>query len=484
MSDLPPPPPGDPRYPSGPPTRPPSDGGGWTAPGSPPPGPPAAPASTPEPDGGSPGGGGRRRVGLAVAIVAVLALLAATVMVVTRGDDADTALDDPALDRGATTTAPAPEEVPPSTEAPPAEDPADELSEDELRVLVDDLQAYVAEARGLEFLRPVVVELAADDEFEARLREKFEEDLDQIEQVEVFYRALGLIEPDRSLVDLLRDLYAQGVLGFYDPETDELVVRGTELSPYVRQTIVHELVHALDDQHFELFREQYDERDDEIATGFTALVEGNARRIEQQWLADQPTDVREQAREEEQAFGSGIDVEAFPEILLFEIGAPYELGEIFVDALEAAGGERAVDAAFQDPPTTSEQVLFPPLYVAREQRIEVPPPPADGEIVDQGVVGALFWFGLFTTGDSTVAPQDAFGAIEGWGGDWAVTWEDGDAACVRIDVVGDTEQDTAELEESMSAWADGSGVADVQTVDGRVRLESCVAGAAGGNPQV
>jgi hypothetical protein len=256
------------------------------------------------------------------------------------------------------------------------------------------------------------------------------------------------------------------------------------VTPYVRQTIVHELVHALDDQHFELFREEYDERKDELPSGFTALVEGNARRVEQAWLAEQPSDVRDAARAEERAFADGIDVDAFPEILLFEIGAPYELGEIFVGALEAEGGERAVDAAFADPPTTSEQVLFPPLYVARQPRVEVPPPPADGEVVDDRAVGALFWFGLFTTGDAGVAPQDAFRAVQGWGGDWSVTWEDGDAACVRIDVVGDTEQDTAELEEAMSAWAEGSAAAEVSTVDGRVRLESCVAGAAAANPQV
>ena len=418
----------------------------------------------------------RRRVGLVLAIVAVLALLVASVAFVVQGDD-DGPTDDPA----AAPVAPdGGEDEGITPEAPPVEDP---LSEDELQALVDDLQAYVAQARGLEFLRPVVVELADDEEFEARLLEDFEEDLDEIEDVEVFYRALGLLEPDSRLVDELRAIYSAGVLGFYDAETDELLVRGTSLTPYVRQTIVHELVHALDDQHFELHREEYDERDDEIATGFTALVEGNARRIEQRWLGEQPEDVREQAQAEERAFAEGIDVADFPEILLFMIGAPYELGEVFVGAVVADGGERSVDASFDDPPTTSEQVLFPPLYAAREARVEVPPPPADGELVDEGVVGALFWFGLFTTGDTSVAPQDAFGAIQGWGGDWAVTWTDGDAACVRVDSVGDTAEDTDQLEQAMRTWAEDRA-AEVSVVDGRVRLESCMAGAAGGNPQV
>jgi len=415
---------------------------------------------------------------VAVAVVAVLALLAATVVVVTGGDDDgdDVAVEAPTtettLDPGSSSTAPTTE---------PAEE---ELTEAELRDLVEELQAYVAEARGLEYQQEVVVELAGDDEFEARLLEDFEEDIGEIEDVEVFYRALGLLDPDTSLLDELRAIYSAGVLGFYDPETNELVVRGLSATPYVRKTIVHELVHALDDQHFELHREHYEDEKDEIATGFSAVVEGNARRIEQAWLGEQPADLREQAEAEERAFADGIDVDAFPEILLFQIGAPYELGQIFVDALVSDGDERAVDGALTDPPRTSEQVLFPPLYQQRQARMEVPVPPADGEIVDDGVVGALFWFGLLTTGESEVGPQDAFRAVQGWGGDWAVTWEDGDADCVRADVVGDTDEDTAEIERALTTWAEGSEGAEVSTVDGRVRLESCLAGAAGSNPQV
>src|SRR5690606_24383575 len=119
------------------------------------------------------------------------------------------------------------------------------LSQDELEALVEELQAFVADARGLEFLEPVEVELADGDAFQSRLLEDFEEDADEIAQVEVFYKALGLLDPGADLLEELRAIYSAGVLGFYDPETDELVVRGTALTPYVRKTIVHELVHAL-----------------------------------------------------------------------------------------------------------------------------------------------------------------------------------------------------------------------------------------------
>lgn len=420
---------------------------------------------------------------LVAAVVGALVLIAASVGFVNRDRGADdpisgttvpTAPDDGSGDEDPTS--------PPSTTVPTTE-PADPIPEEEFRALVAELERHVAEARGLEFLRPVTVELQDDAAFEARLLENFEEDVERIEEAEVFYRAMGLLDPETKLVDELRAIYSAGVLGFYDPETDELVVRGRTPTPYVQQTIVHELVHALDDQHFELHREQYDDRKDEIESGFTAVVEGNARRIETEWLNAQPQEFRETAREQEQAFAAGIDVDAFPEILLFEIGAPYELGQVFVHHLVSQGGERAVDAALDDPPTTSEQFLFPPVYERREPRVEVPVPPADGEVVQDGVVGALFLFGLLTTGESTVNQSDAVRAVQGWGGDWAVTWRDGDEACARVDLVGDTQSDTDEIGTALTAWAEDHP-ATVSSVDGRVRVDTCAPGAGSAPPQV
>lgn len=474
MTDLPP-------HPPPPPPPPPS--GGWAAPGSSEPAAPTGPPTAP-PSGGpdrfdpaEPPRGRRRSLALvAGGIVSVLALVTALVAFAGDGGDDSAAPTDP------TTTTTAGESEPSTSTTTEAATPP--VSEEEFLSLVAELQAYVAEARGLEFLSDVVVELDDGAEFEARLLEDFEDDLDEIEDAEVFYRALGLLEPDQSLVDELRAIFSAGVLGFYDTETNELVVRGRTPTPYVQQTIVHELVHALDDQHFELNRPEYDDRKDEISVGLSAVVEGNASRIESQWLGEQPAEFREQVRAEEAAFAAGIDISSFPPILLFQIGAPYQQGEVFVGQLVNRNGERGVDAALTDPPDTSEQFFFIDRYTSREPRVEVPPPPADGELVDDGVVGALFLYGLFTTGESTVNPSDAVRAVDGWGGDWAVTWTDGDLACVRADFVGDTDRDTDEIDATLTQWAESVGSAQVSRVDGRVRLESCGGGAGSANPQV
>ena len=474
--------------PPGPPTGPipPTPPLSSAAAGEPPTGPPpvgarsaapwAAPSGPVEPDADADAARRRPRWQVAVAGLGVLALVAGLLVAFIGGDDEPTAT--PVPERLDEPDAPATTAVPSTTTPPPPATP------EELDAVVAELSTFVSETRGLPFLRPVEVELLADADFEARLLEDFIEDEQEIADVEVFYRALGLLQGEASLLDTLRGIYSTGVLGFYDPETDELVVRGAGLTPYVRQTIVHELVHALDDQHAELHRPEYDYRKDEIATGFTAVVEGNARRVEDAWLGEQPAAFRAEAEAQEQSFAAGIDVEAFPEILLFQIGAPYELGELFVAHLLRGGGERAVDAALASPPDTSEQFLFPQRFDAREPRIEVPVPPADGEVVDDGVVGALFLFGLLTTGGSDVGPGEAFAAVDGWGGDWAVTWRAGDQACVRIDVVGDTPADTDEIRSALTTWADERPTVTVGEADGRVRVESCSPAGGASSPQV
>ena len=45
-----------------------------------------------------------------------------------------------------------------------------------------------------------------------------------------------------------------GTLAFYDPIDERVRVRGTELSVGLEVTLVHELTHALQDQHFDVER--------------------------------------------------------------------------------------------------------------------------------------------------------------------------------------------------------------------------------------
>ena len=344
---------------------------------------------------------------------------------------------------------------------------------DDLESVVAELSAFVEQERGLEFDEPVEVELAEDEEFEQRLLEDFEEeDEADLRDTERIFRALGFLDDGDDLVEQLKGVLSGGVVGFYDPETNELVVRGGSPTPYARSTIVHELTHALDDEHFELFRPDLDEADDETGFAFSALVEGNAVTVEEAYQDTFTDDEQQEYDEEEASIGGGTDFSQFPQVLLALIGAPYEFGPPLIDAITSHGGDEAVDQAFENPPVSSEQVLDPSVYLEGDEPLDVAEPPADGESFDQGTFGQYLLLLLLT--DGGVDQQEAAQAAVGWGGDQYVAWRDGGVTCLRVSFEGDTSGDTAEIEDALDAWADGRDGAEVTTnADDQPTLTSC-----------
>ena len=84
--------------------------------------------------------------------------------------------------------------------------------------------------RRLPLLDEVKTAFLTDDEFQAQVVAGLDEDLDQAEmqQSEQVWQALGLINPDLDLYGAVLQLFGEAVLGYYDPEVDELVMRGVD----------------------------------------------------------------------------------------------------------------------------------------------------------------------------------------------------------------------------------------------------------------
>ncbi len=443
-------------------------------PGSPPPAPPSPAPGSSGPD--------RRKVllgaGVAVAVAVVVALVAALLGPDERVESAGstTTTTTPASSTtgapGDTTTT-----VPDGTTTTTAPDTTTTVPEDgdAIQAMVDELMVFVEEARGLEFLeRPEVVVLEGDA-FSARYRELLEEDFaEQAELIEHFtgiYQALAVLPEGVTIPDAYAAFGDGAVGGFYVTDTGELVVRGGAVTPFVRVVVAHELVHALDDQHFELFRPEYDDRDDEVGFGLQAVTEGNARAIENRYRATLSASERREVQAEELALSTGIDLSVLSYTFLQLQLLPYEAGEQLVGVLLDAEGQAALDAAFEEPPVTSEQVLDPERFLAGEGAEEVAPPPADGAVVEDGLFGVGTLFVLLT---EAVGPGDARDAIDGWAGDWFVSWDDGDSTCVRADFLMDDDQDADELEDALDAWLDGPADGELdRTADDTIRLTVC-----------
>lgn len=334
---------------------------------------------------------------------------------------------------------------------------------------IRELQAFVEVERGLTFSQDVKVTLLSDEEFRNRLvqesREEFEQG--QNRDAEDVLKALRLIGPDVDLAAQAEVLLGEAILGYYDPESDELVVRGQELDPFTRMVLAHELTHALQDQRFNLDRPEYTERKDDIQLGLQALAEGDAGRIDRRFFESLgPEDRRFVEAEEGRFQGAASEV---PDVLLSLLAFPYQFGPSLVDTLLNAGGRERLDEAFRSPPTTTEQIIHPGRFLAGEGAMSVEPPPAEGEVFDDGVVGEL---GLILLLGEALPPRTALTAAEGWGGDYYVAWRHAGGTCLRFDIVMDTVGDRRELVAALRSWANHHGSANIRAGN-TTRVTAC-----------
>jgi hypothetical protein len=237
---------------------------------------------------------------------------------------------------------------------------------------------------------------------------------------------------------------------------------------------VHELTHALQDQHFDL-NEMRDVGDDDSLSAITALIEGDASRVETAWVtrlgtADQRAYERQNAR-----LNAGADFDEIPPVVRILFGAPYQFGPALIEVLRAEGGQAAIDRAFTRPPTTDEHLFDPATYLDddRAAKVDEPEVPRGAEEVDTGTFGPLGWY---VTLSEHIDAHTALRATDGWGGDAYVSYRTrDDELCTRIQYEGDTATDGTEMRSALTQWIDAlpAGTATLRTADDNLLLESC-----------
>ncbi len=324
---------------------------------------------------------------------------------------------------------------------------------DKLQATLPELEAFVEQTRGLQFKRPPKVALVADDQFEKLLQggpDVGPSAEDQQSSLGVL-RALGLIDGDVNL-DAVAQQQVSDVVGFYDDQTKELYVRGVEATPYVKETLVHELTHALDDEHFGLNHPELDDpAKSDAQSAYQALAEGDATYVQNSWHNSRSPEEQDAIDAADSAGGGGAAAESEPDVFTKVFAFPYIVGPRFVSALRDAGGQARLDDAFVHPPTTTEQVMAPDRFLAGEGARPVPAPPAGGKVIDEGSLGQL---GLLLVADAAVTSNEvAARAAAGWGGDSYRAWRDGSRTCIRVNIQMDTPADTTSLVKVLQAWA-------------------------------
>ena len=310
-------------------------------------------------------------------------------------------------------------------------------------------QAEAEAARDLAFKKPLVYKPLKRAELVPFIRNEVHEHFaeGELDNLLLAYEKLGLVESADGLAERLVHAYAREVMALYDQKTHAVHLVEDLPVPAAMQKIaeVHELVHALQDQHFDLAALPLDDiHNGDRASAAMALVEGDAT------LAT----VEYAAAHARLSLGDSLRVLCFaaepgpamPYLFRRTMSFTYFDGLRLAQALHKRGGWAALNKAFGDPPASTEQVLhFRTKYMeARDEPTPVELPdcaPALGEdwkLVAHDVLGELYTQVLFRQhlsfvragkpsrgwdGDRLHFYRSGQGAGEDWALVWATVWD-------------------------------------------------------------
>lgn len=240
----------------------------------------------------------------------------------------------------------------------------------------------VEQIRGLRFTAPIhTIELDRHD-LPAYLRQQFTKTLPySTEEWAEVLRALRLVDEGTSaepVIASLMALYESQVLAYYDPPsktfyTVKQLPDALKDSPMAGAldagVAVHELTHALQDQHFHIGEKDLALRDDADASlAYHAVLEGEATLVMMAYMAGQNGGSLDDLVNNDlltaalsSAASQTLPVNGpkyFVEMLKF----PYIDGLRFVIDAYRRGGWKELDRLYANPPRSTREILHPDEY--------------------------------------------------------------------------------------------------------------------------
>jgi hypothetical protein len=295
-------------------------------------------------------------------------------------------------------------------------------------------QAEAEAVRELKFKKPPAYKQIKRDAIvpflEKALRDRYGEG--ELDNLLAAYEKLGLIKSAEGLAQSLVVAYAGQVIAFYDEDTHFVYVIEDLPMPALVQRIaeLHELVHALQDQHFDLTSLPLDvPYQTDRTNAAMALAEGDATLATLEYAAKHArATLRDVLRI---AFWSFEPDSTTPYLFRREARFVYFDGLSFARVLYADGGWEALNKAYAHPPTSTEQVLHARRKYLEERDEPTPialPDCADAlgagwKLVAQDTLGELYTQVLFR---QHLSFARAGKPSRGWDGDRLHFYRSGD----------------------------------------------------------
>ena len=244
-------------------------------------------------------------------------------------------------------------------------------SDPDLRARVAELLPDLAARAGMELVRPIRAERRTREELETYLLFKLDQELppEEARNLTKTYSLIGLVDEDLDLRELLVSVYKEQVAGFYDPDSTALFVMD-DMPPEMLETVlVHELVHAVQDQTANLDSLTAEVRGNDRQAAAQSAIEGHATLIMFEYMAEQmggqPFDITE-LPDFSQMLAPALEamrsqypaLAAAPTIIQEDLLFPYLRGAAFVAELWERKEGRPPPFG-SDLPQSTEQILHP-----------------------------------------------------------------------------------------------------------------------------
>ena len=319
---------------------------------------------------------------------------------------------------------------------------------------LEKIQNMLERIRGLKFLESVSKIEISRDQLREYLIADLDEDLEVVLADQSLLRAFHVLEPEADLYQLYADMLTVQVASYYNIKDHTFYEVVDPYAPLVyREYItVHELIHALQDQHYHLDREY--ENDDEYLA-YMCVIEGDAMYHQFTYLEEMTISERRDLSR----YLYALDIPVINPFLENLFMLEYDLGYEFVSqVILYSEDERSIDQLYEQPPVSTEQIIHLDKYLTYELPVSVDIPSVPGwEKVSENVFGeAVIMIILAEHIDADKAAE----AVAGWGGDAYGYYEQGDTYLLILNTFWDTETDAAEFSEAYYdftvAWSEKS----------------------------
>lgn len=329
--------------------------------------------------------------------------------------------------------------------------------------LVSSAADIASEIRGLRVKSKIPCRVQNREEVERYLREAItkKNPAIKLQNEERVLKLLGLLPLDFDYAGGLIKLYTEQLGGYYDPEKNYYAMAAWMPAMLQLPIAVHELTHALQDQHYDLQKLLDEKRDQsDVIMARLALVEGDATAVmldHSKALAGQPSVAKDKDVSGfmvQSLLGSMLSpgVQSAPKALQAMMLFPYVSGLHFVHTQLRQGGYRAVDQVYRNPPSSTEEILHPEKYRKQDYLLLDPLPPSARSVGDNTNpkpthIDRMGEFAISTLLGTYLDPDLASKAAAGWGGDIVALYDSSVAPLGTLTMISswDTAKDAQEF---------------------------------------